>query len=199
MQNEEDMKVFALKLKKIREESALSQKAFAKRLGIGPVSMNRLEKGNQSPDVNVLIGLRTLFGVDLNWLCNEGAGPDSAITPSIPVYDASQLVLPEDQRQRNTVLDVPGVDGDYAYRVRDEAMLPQVRQGDFVVVNKEAPNLGNMVLCLTKTGLVQVRRMSRTDSGAQLIADNSDYGPAMTIDDMTLLGKICRVIRSFEM
>ncbi|SEA82496.1 hypothetical protein SAMN05660420_03313 [Desulfuromusa kysingii] len=35
--------------------------------------------------------------------------------------------------------------------------------------------------------------MSLMINGALLVPDNSDYGPVMTTDDMTLLGKICRV------
>ena len=107
--------------------------------------------------------------------------------------------MPEDQRQRTKVLDVPGVEGDYAYRVRDEAMLPQLRPGDYVVVNKQEPNLGDLVLCLSETGLVQVRRMSRGDSGMLLLADNSAYGPATTDEKNTVLGRVCQVIRTFEM
>ncbi|SEA34455.1 SOS-response transcriptional repressor LexA (RecA-mediated autopeptidase) [Desulfuromusa kysingii] len=192
------MTVFAQKLKKVREESALSQKAFAEKLGIGPVSMNRLEKGNQSPDVHVLVGLRTLFGVDLNWLLNDNAAPESAIKPSIPVYDASQLNLPEDQRQRSTVLDIPAVEGDYAYRVKDEAMLPQVRQGDFVVVQQHQPVLGDLLLCLTETGLVQVRRLSRVNNQMVLAADNPIYDQIVPAENRTVLGKILRVVRTFE-
>ena len=192
------MNGFAQKLKKIREESQLSQKAFAERLGIGPVTMNRLEKGNQAPDVKVLIGLRTLFGADLNWLLNEGADLGSSGRLGLPIYNESQLILPGPQRRKANMLNVPGVQGDFAYRVRDEAMLPLVRPGDYVVIENQGPSLGDLLLCLTKTGIAQVRRVSQTDDKFFYSTDNPEYGQIVSKEDITVLGKIIRIVRAIE-
>ncbi len=196
---EGEMNSFAQKLKSVREAVGLSQKAFAEQLDIGPVTMNRLEKGNQLPDANVLVGLRNLFDVDLNWILADGRGSYRAPEPQIPVYDDSQLVLPEAQRRRVAQLNMPGVEeGAYAYRVRDEAMMPLVRPGDHVIVQTIEPKLGDLALCQSDTGVIQVRRVSQGDNKFSTVVDNPAYGPTATRGEMTLLGRICRVVRTIE-
>lgn len=193
------MEALAQKLKKVREEAGLSQKDFAHRLGVGPVSMNRLEKGNQAPDCHVLLGLRSLFGVDLNWLLRNDDSPINAPEPSIPIWDEAQLVEPDNLRRRDHVLNLPGVEGDFAFRVRDEAMLPMVRPGDYVVVDTARdPGLGDLVLIQRDDRIVHVRRVSQEDNQMLLSVSNPDYGPASEIDDSTVLGRINRIVRTVE-
>ena len=193
------MEALALKLKKVREDAGFSQKDFAYRLGIGPVSMNRLEKGSQLPDYKVLLGLRSLFGVDLNWLVRDDASPLNTPEPALPIWDEAQLVKPDNQRRRDHVLNLPGVEGDFAFRVRDEAMLPMVRSGDYVVVDTDQdPALGDLVLCQMVNGNVQVRRVSQADNRKVLSVSRPDYGPDSEIDENAVLGRINRIVRTVE-
>src|SRR6056297_1663901 len=191
------MTPFAQKLKKVREETGLSQKDLAEKLGIGPVTMNRIEKGSQPPDSQVLITLRRLFGVDLNWLLIDDSDFQNARMGAIPLYDETQLNLPADQRCRVGELTLPGLEGGFCYRVRDEVMLPIVRQQDYVIVQEEDPRLGDLALCMTKAGIVQVRRMSQHDNNMVLLPDNTEYGRSATEVEV-VFGKVCTVVRSFE-
>src|SRR6056297_1855214 len=177
------MTPFAQKLKKVREETGLSQKDLAEKLGIGPVTMNRIEKGSQPPDAHVLIMLRRLYGVDLNWLLIDDSDSNNPRMGAIPLYDETQLNLPADQRCRAGELALPGLEGDFCYRVRDESMVPVVRPQDYVVVKQEDPRLGDLALCLTRAGIAKVRRVSQYDNNIVLLPDNVEYGQTSTEEE----------------
>ncbi|SHJ66360.1 Transcriptional regulator, contains XRE-family HTH domain [Malonomonas rubra DSM 5091] len=193
------------KLRKIREEAGLTQKAFAEKLGTNPVQMNRLENQDGShktmrlPDAKILVRLRELFGVDLNWLiCDDESVPLRDVG-TLPLLDEAQLILPSEDRKTTVQLNLPGGEGgDFFYRVRDEGMVPLVRTGDHVVVQCVEPKSGDLALILTQRGIVQVRRLSQTDNGMMLCPENSDYGQAFSASEAKLLGRVIRVLRSFS-
>lgn len=73
------------------------------------------------------------------------------------------------------MLNLQGVEGDFAYRARDEAMLPMVRFGDYVVVETEQdPSLGDLVLYRMTNGHVQMRRVSQADKKTVLSVSHLD-------------------------
>ena len=188
---------FALKLKKVREEAGMSQKDFAEKIGIGPVTMNRLEKGNQSPDASLLIELRKLFGIDLNWILSEDSSSDSInASRSLPVFDDAQLILADEQRRQDKTIQFPNQDeGDFAYRVKDESMAPVVRTGDYVIVMKQDPQLGELTLCQLQNGVVQVRRVSSSDNKLVVSPGLPEYGQPIGMGEVKIHGKVLQIIR----
>jgi SOS-response transcriptional repressor LexA len=97
------------------------------------------------------------------------------------------------------VINIPGMEGVFAYRVRDEAMLPMVRPGDYVVVETgQDPVLGDLVLVMMADGIVQVRRMSQVDNERVLSVSHPDYGPSVAMEETRTLGRINRIVRTVE-
>ena len=189
----------AQKVRNIREKAGLSQRAFAEQLGTNPVSMNRMEKGKQMLDLKVVLRLRDFYGVDLNWLLrDDDSTPQPKAFGLLPLYDEVQLALPVDERKESMYLSLPDAEeGEYFYRVRDEGMAPLVRTGDYVAVQSVEPHIGDLVLILTRQGIVQVRRLSQADNGKMLYPENPDYGSAVSVDEVKFLGRVIRVLRSF--
>lgn len=192
------MEIIGKKLRQIREQEGLSQKDFAGRLNVNPVSMNRIEKGGQLPDVHVLRGLRDLFGVDLNWLVGSDARSHAAISNviALPIYDQDQLCKPEGARLNYDVLQVPDKgEAIFAYQVRDEAMSPLVQLNDYVLITELEPRPGDLVLIRNEDGCVSVRRLCESESSKSLVAENCSYRPnSLSACQVQILGKICRIV-----
>lgn len=190
------------KIRQIRTASGLSQKEFADQMHVSQNTINRFEKGHRLPDLPFLARLRELFGSDLNWLVSEenevGIAPDM-LPNLLPVYDEEQLSRPEDKRCHHKHIAFPGIEeGSFAFRIRDDAMAPIIRMGDFVVVQNVKPGLGDMLLCRNKTGIVRARRMSRCDNKDMLTPENPDFLPEAISEELQILGRIARVIRVLE-
>jgi transcriptional regulator with XRE-family HTH domain len=192
---------FAEKFRALRKDLGYSQKDFAVQMDVAQNTINRIENGHRLPDLAFLARLREKFGVDLNWLVQsqEEVLP-STPPPALPVFDESQLVLPAEERRSERSLSVPVMgEATYAYRVRDEAMTPITRPGDYVVVEEIEPRLGDLVLCRSSTGVVQVRRLSQSDSKTLLLTtENMDYSTLQRGKEIVVLGRISLVIRLYE-
>lgn len=190
------------KIRQIRTASGLSQKEFAEQMHVSQNTINRLEKGHRLPDLPFLTRLRELFGSDLNWLVSaeneEGMAPDM-LHNLLPVYDEEQLSRPEGKRCDHRHIAIPGIEeGSFAFRIRDDAMAPIIRMGDFVVVQDVKPDLGDMLLCRNKTGIVRARRLSRYDNQDMLTPENPDFLPEAVSEEIQILGRIARAVRVFE-
>jgi len=62
------MKVFAQRLKELREEKELSQSKISKIVGVGQTSISELEMGNRIPNADTLIKLADFFGCTIDYL-----------------------------------------------------------------------------------------------------------------------------------
>ncbi len=65
------LKIFAERLKELREEKNLSQVQLSKETGIGQSSINYYESGLRSPNVITLVILSRYFGVTVGYLLGE--------------------------------------------------------------------------------------------------------------------------------
>jgi transcriptional regulator with XRE-family HTH domain len=192
------MEIIGKKLRQIREHEGLSQKDFAGRLNVNPVSMNRIEKGGQLPDVHVLRGLREVFGVDLNWLVGSDARAHTAISNvmALPVYDQHQLNQPEGDRLRSNVIQLQDRgEAIFAYQVRDESMFPLIQLNDYVLIAESEPQQGDLVLIRNEDGFVSVRRLCESESTECLVAENRAYRQdSIPSSQVQILGKVCRIV-----
>lgn len=198
------MEGLARKLKQIREREGLSQKDFARRLDINPVTMNRYEKGTQAPDVAALAKMRQVFGIDLNWLvcADDSHGGVEVPQTEIPVYDNRQVQLPAADRVATGYLPLlPGaIKGDYAYQVLDDGMTPRIFYGDYVIIDESAMECvpGDVWLIqFEENGRVEVRRLSHGDPsiGEAWKPDSPEYEMLLSARKVEMLGKVICLIR----
>ncbi len=193
------MDKIGVKLKKIREKEGLSQKAFAEQLNIGPVTMNRLEKGGQMPDCQVLVSLRTIFGVDLNWLLNEDAHINIQ-TDGIPVLDAHQLSCDHEDIGCSSKINVPGsISADFAYKINNDEMFPLVRPGDYILVKKQEVLSGDLCLSETELGHIIVRKVSIVDHMKVITGLDNTIPVEKVTDNMKIIGRISNIVRCYEL
>lgn len=62
------MKVFAERLKELREEKGLSRIQLAKEIGVSDVAIGRWEKAIRTPSIEVLHDLAVFFRVSADYL-----------------------------------------------------------------------------------------------------------------------------------
>ena len=62
------MEIFSERLKRLRQESGISQRAFAKILGIAHASYQRYERENGEPNQTTLVKIAQHFDVSTDYL-----------------------------------------------------------------------------------------------------------------------------------
>lgn len=61
-------KIFAERLKELREEKAISLKELSKAIGVSDVALCRWENGKRVPTIESLVKIATYFGVSTDYL-----------------------------------------------------------------------------------------------------------------------------------
>lgn len=61
-------KVFAERLKELREEQKLSVSELAKRLNVSPIAISRWENQKRTPNIDTLFLIANFFGVSADYL-----------------------------------------------------------------------------------------------------------------------------------
>lgn len=65
------MNVFGNKVKRMREEKGMSTRMLAELIGISCGQISKYENGIHEPTLSVLNKYKTVFGVTLDYLCND--------------------------------------------------------------------------------------------------------------------------------
>jgi transcriptional regulator with XRE-family HTH domain len=57
--------VLGKRLRQLRDERGLTQRAAAPRIGVGPLVLRRLERGSANPSLAILVSAARAFGIPL--------------------------------------------------------------------------------------------------------------------------------------
>jgi transcriptional regulator with XRE-family HTH domain len=58
-------RVLGERLRRLRSQRGLTQRAAAARIGIGPLVLRRLERGSANPSLAILVSVARAFGIPL--------------------------------------------------------------------------------------------------------------------------------------
>lgn len=67
--DEQKKSVFAEHLRELRARLSLTQKEFAKKVGITPATLSAYESGTKNPPVTTVIRIAEEYEISLDWLC----------------------------------------------------------------------------------------------------------------------------------
>lgn len=81
--------------------SGLSQKEFAKRIGVSQSSVTNWVKGSNSPDIEVVARICDVLGISVVQLFGTATQPQLIQSPNKPLSQAEEGLL-EDYRQLNS-------------------------------------------------------------------------------------------------
>lgn len=118
---------FAMRLKKLREETGYSQKDFAKKLGIPSTTYNNYETGFREPDFDVLKELSKALNVSTDYLlgATDNTEPLALKEEHLP-YSVEVIDLLE-QAHKNPQLKILFSVSKNATKQQIEAMINMVR------------------------------------------------------------------------
>jgi transcriptional regulator with XRE-family HTH domain len=64
-----NQEIFGVRLKKLREQYALTQKGFAQKVFVSAASLSAYEQGTKSPSLGALLNIAEHCNVSIDWLC----------------------------------------------------------------------------------------------------------------------------------
>lgn len=85
--------IFAETLRKLRDESGLSQKQLGQKMFVNHSTVARWENGTRLPDASMIVRLADCLGVDANTLLQLAA--QSEESPNVIMVDDSKVILSE--------------------------------------------------------------------------------------------------------
>jgi transcriptional regulator with XRE-family HTH domain len=202
------------RIRQVRRDQGLTQKAFADSLGIAQGYLSSLECGRQLPSDTLLIALRHLYRIDEVWLSSGEGNPDAGES-AVPGF------LPEPSEGRTPLLrrisqDFPDglkpedIGGHvafphsspdcYALLAYGDFMAPTIQNNDLVLFKPGGePGNGDIVLVNSKWGDILLRRYRLREDGAWLAPDNSAYTPFQPRENSRIIGIVTDVWRKMKL
>jgi transcriptional regulator with XRE-family HTH domain len=182
------------RIREIRQQSNLSQKDFAEKLGIATVTFNRMENGHRHPDIFLLEKIAKTFQVSLDWLIlgKDENNPECSPAPLVPLLTMGELSSgnwkSKGEQKGLWLPDTPPCD--FAMRIQDTAMAPLLRPGDIVLVAEKPGEVGDIIVVRDSTGIVRVRRQGCTAEEMLLVPENQEYSCLPAGDQDLVIGKV---------
>jgi len=166
-------KNFGKMLRSLRERRNESQLDISRLLHVTPQMVSKLENGRAQPTVKALKALSHHFGLGIDELLQ----PEKAGNPrrELPVMDHFEPGLPlfSEQNVRGSFPVLPGVEGDFYFRVHGDCMEPIVPGGCLVLVLKVANFQPRQIgVVRVREGEVMVRRVFFDELGVLLQCEN---------------------------
>lgn len=81
MEEKEQISIFSLRIKELRESLGLSQSEFAKSVGTTQTTLSSYENTNKTPSLEIVKAIAEKYNVSIDWLCglSEKKSPSTAI------------------------------------------------------------------------------------------------------------------------
>ncbi|PIL20098.1 transcriptional regulator [Puniceibacterium antarcticum] len=192
----------------------LDREVAAARLGIGKSTIAHYERGDRTPDAEVLRSYSKVFGIDLNWLiCGESLAQRSVKDADefirIPRYDVAASAGPGVAPDSETLSGVIAFDQAFlrslgtepdkcsAISVRGDSMEPTISDGAVIIIDHSQATIKDGGIYVLNVGddLLMKRIRRRLDGSIELVSDNI-LCPTETIsaDSVTQLRVIGRVV-----
>ena len=144
----DNMTLFAHRLKELREQKGLKQKELAKLVNVSQKTISAYETGRAQPPSETLQQLAKIFGVTVDFLLGLADSPVSEPlnfekykVRYIPIYNGVCAGNTGTYPEGNVVIDhipIPAhLNGKFGIRVYGDSMEPDIKDGDFVVVDPD--------------------------------------------------------------
>lgn len=186
------------RIREVRQEAGLTQKAFGQEVGVSLPTVNRVENSQRLPDAEMLVEISKKFGADLNWLLTGAsvAKHDEKLGQQIPLFKrlSENLIKcsSEDVAALLSITDVPAAA--VACKSKDDACAPRVNSGDTVILEPGDCDAGDLVVVCDEWGNGLVRNMQRQGDKVLYVADHQGY-ERLIDGDVTCLGRVWGIIR----
>ncbi|GAB6189373.1 hypothetical protein JCM30566_11120 [Marinitoga arctica] len=202
--------IIGKRIEYLRKKKGLSREKLGGIIGIAGNSVYRIEAGMNLPSAEVIIELAKYFDVPTDYILGFNSDPNSEVgslsMKKIPVYEkvaagVTGVAEPTDYPIDEIYLPM-GSKGEFAVEVVGDSMEPEIKEGDYVIVDPNAYiESGNRVIALINNGsdaLVKVYRKIM-DGPVMLFSLNQKYEPIILTDDLKwqIVGKVVSLYRRY--
>ncbi len=197
-------------LKALRKSLKMSQQALADELEVSRSTIAMWETDGSEPDHEMLEKLADYFGVSIDYLFDRPANRSNGrVVVSMPVLGHVAAGVPiqaiEDIIGEIDVFEEIVESKEYfALQIQGDSMEPRIKNGDIVIVHKQAEvESGEVAVVLVNGDDATVKKFMRHDDGISLVPFNSAYEPMFysprEIKDLpvTVLGKVVELRGKF--
>lgn len=198
------------RIRKVRHNQGLTQKAFADSLGIAQGYLSSIESGKKVPSDTLMIALSHLYRIDEGWLASGEGGlhaaetvPPQASEERTPLLKRVSPDFPEGLKPE----DIEGLvtfpesrPGCYAMLAYGDFMAPIIQDSDLVLFRPgEKPGNGDIVLVNSKWGDILLRRYRVRGDSVWLAPENSAYTPFQLGATSRIIGIVKDVWRKVKL
>lgn len=209
------------RIRTARENKEFDQRTLAKKINIATRTLQRWEKGEQSPDGNALLLIAQRTGVRAEWLLT-GAGEmyptaqrnmkiipidkdylarrvsmvEIPLLSSVPAGKTAAMFHPEHVDRYVTVDDIKDQNA-FALVVKGKSMSPKIEDGDIVVVSPQREVRSGDICVIRVNDEDVLKKVKIEDQYVHLIPLNPTFEPVTVRKrDVMFIWKVVKVIKS---
>ena len=84
------IKSIGLKIKELRKEEKMTQKALSAKIGIDDSQLSKIEQGKLMPTLTQLLEISSIFNISLDWLTGQGSMLKDITQPVVSLSQSQQ-------------------------------------------------------------------------------------------------------------
>ena len=172
------------RIAELRRERGMNQEELAEKANISRITLARYETGVIDPGAKPLSRLADALSVSVDiLLCREDKLPPflEIIPNKVPVVGEIACGSPITAEQNiEGYADLPdGIRADFALRCKGDSMEPTFRNGDLVLIRKQADVADGQIAAIGIDGEAVLKHIYRQKNGILCVSDNPKYAPVM--------------------
>lgn len=208
------METIADRIKEIREDKGLTQKALSQSVGVTSVAVSRWELGLASPKGKNLLLLAKALDVTPDWLSlgskKENRGTKHHVTDciSVPFYpyieaSAGEGIFPVSEDIKQSI-DIPSyavakrnvnTNNIVCLKVHGNSMEPVLNDGSIIAIDVSLEDIKDGdIYVIRQEDILRVKVLSRYSRGLRLRSYNHDYEDEFyeykNLDDLHVIGRV---------
>jgi len=201
-------------LKKLREQSGVSQKKLAEEIHVSQQTVGSWEVNRTTPNPDLMNRVADYFNVSLDYLLGRETTNSSKekirrIGVKIPVLGYVPAGIPfeavEDVLDYEEISPEMARNGEhFALKIKGDSMIPDIKNGDIVIVRVQ-PDIesGETAIVKVNGDDATCKRVVKHKTGISIVANNPNYEPVFftnkEIEELpvTVIGKVVELRRSF--
>ena len=189
--------------------NGMTQKSLADKLNVGTSTVSNWCLGLKTPRSDKIDKICEIFGCDRVDLVAEPKDKTDIRTASIPVFSyvsAGSGVYADENIEQYIAIpaSLKRHDDYFGLRVRGDSMMPDIKDGDIVVVKKQpTAEDGETVIALVNGDEGYCKKFVPFENGISLVSNNPEYKPMIfsseQIDSVPvqILGVVKQLVREF--
>jgi len=201
-------------LKKLREQSGVSQKKLAEEIHVSQQTVGSWEVNRTTPNPDLMNRVADYFNVSLDYLLGRETTNSSKekirrIGVKIPVLGYVPAGIPfeavEDVLDYEEISPEMARNGEhFALKIKGDSMIPDIKNGDIVIVRVQ-PDIesGETAIVKVNGDDATCKRVVKHKTGISIVANNPNYEPVFftnkEIEELpvTVIGKVVELRLSF--